>query len=55
MGAERFRKILNQRGKKAVSSFGDGSLENRAQRFIGFKILERLGAIEWWRGHGGKL
>lgn len=55
MRAECFGKILHQRGKEAVPRFGGGPLENRAQCFVGFKILERLGAIEWWRGHGTKL
>lgn len=35
--------------------FGGGPLENRAQRYVGFKVLERLGAIGWWRGHEGEI
>jgi hypothetical protein len=55
MCAERFGKILYQRVKEAVSRFGGGSLENRAQRFVGFKTLEGFGAIDWLRGHNKKL
>ena len=43
--AERLGKILHERSKESVSRFGGGPLENRAQRFVGFKILEWLGAI----------
>ena len=46
MRAERLGKILHQRGKKLLARFGCGPFEDRAQRFIGFKILE-------WSGSNG--
>ena len=55
MRAQRFRQVLDQRGKESLSRFGGSPLENRLQRFVGFKILERLGAIEQWGGHGRKV
>ena len=54
MRAERFGKVLHQRGEKLLAGFRRSAFENRAEGGVGFNILERRGSIGWLRGHGGK-